>query len=264
MTSLSLIFSAEVPQLLMLFLLIIFIKYLKEKREMLNLSSYSSLNHVTKSQKHTRQDIPIFVRLEKKESVRQAYMNIEIFEGFAGNSLRWNDERKAELGENYICPEDVDIGFKVFTIGGTTIRWNTMDDETLKELSDDDYSKGDRDNLDFMPNSSDLDIVYEIMLRQYGIPLSTPIEKMPEISGRTYSFADAVVVCLEPEIDDTLIERLASIEPIPAKFILRDSAFGDDIELKDVSYRKLSALIRNHQTEEERRSKYNNYTVEFI
>ena len=200
-----------------------------------------------------------------KERIRRAgeheYLNVR---AVAGSSLRWNDERKAELGDRYVCPDDVDIGFKVFEIGSTTIRWNTMNDEAFKEISDADYSKGDRDNLDFMPNSSDLDIVYEIMLRQYGIPLSTPIEKMSEISERTYCFADAVVVCLEAEMNDTLIERLANIEPTPAKFVLRDSAFGDDIELKDVSFRKLSALIRNHQTEEERKSKYNNYTVEFI
>ena len=69
---------------------------------------------------------------------------------------------------------------------------------------------------------------------------------------------------MEPEIDEQLIERLAAIEPTPAKFVLRDSAFNDDIELKDVSFRRLSALIANHQTEEERKSKYNNYTVEFI
>ena len=39
-------------------------------------------------------------------------------------------------------------------------------------------------------------------------------------------------------------------------------------QLKDVSFRRLSALIANHQTEEEieeeRKSRYNNYTVEFI
>lgn len=157
-----------------------------------------------------------------------------------------------------------DDGFKVFEVGNTTIRWNTTNDEEIKNITDADYSTGDKDDLDFTAGHNDIDIVYEIMLRQYGIPLSTPIEKMPEISERTYIFADAVVVCLESEITDNLIEKLADIEPTPAKFVLRDSAFGDDIVLKDVSFRKLSALIRNHQTEEERKNKYNNYTVEFI
>lgn len=154
-----------------------------------------------------------------------------------------------------------DDGFKVFEVGGTTIRWNLMDDDELTAI---DKVSEDTELLDFTNGHNDTDIVYEIMLRQYGIPLSTPIEKLTVVSDRTYIFADAVVVCLEPKITDGLIEKLAAIEPTPAKFVLRDSAFGDNIEFKDFSFRKLSALISNHQTEDERKSKYNNYTVEFI
>lgn len=157
-----------------------------------------------------------------------------------------------------------DDGFKVFKVADTNIRWNTTNDEEIKLLADNDYSTGDKDNIDFTPGHNDIDIVYEIMLRQFDIPISTPIEKLPEVSDRTYIFANAVVVCLEPEIDEKLIEKLASIEPVPGKFVLRDSAFNDDIELKDVSYRRLSALIANHQLEGERKNRRNNYTVEFI
>ena len=154
-----------------------------------------------------------------------------------------------------------DDGFKVFEVADTNIRWNKINDQDIFDM---DYSKGEKDNIDFMPGVNDIDIVYEIMLKQYGIPLSTPIEKLSDISDRTYIFADAVVVCLDADITDELIEKLAAIEPIPAKYILRDSAFDDDIEFKDVSYRRLSALIANHQTDEEKKSKYNNFTVEFI
>lgn len=156
-----------------------------------------------------------------------------------------------------------DDGFKVFEVADTNIRWNTADDEEISNLEQLAYGN-EKERIDFTKGYTDIDVVYEIMLRQFDIPLSTPIEKMPEVSGRTYIFADAVVVCLEPEITTELIEKLAAIEPTPAKFILRDSAFNDDIQLKDVSFRRLSALIKNHQTEEERKSKYNNYTVEFI
>lgn len=156
-----------------------------------------------------------------------------------------------------------DGGFKVFEVADTNIRWNTTDDNKMKSLIDEDFVANQED-IDFVNGYNDIDVVYEIMLRQFDIPLSTPIEKLPEVSDRTYIFADAVVVCLDAKIDDALIEKLSSIEPTPAKFVLRDSAFGDDIELKDVSFRRLSALISNHQTEEERKSKYNNYTVEFI
>ena len=158
----------------------------------------------------------------------------------------------------------IDDGFKVFEVADTNIKWNTADDNEVLTLADMDSSIPDKDRIDFTKGYTDIDVVYEVMLRQFDIPLSTPIEKLTSVSDRTYIFANAVVVCLEPEIDEQLIERLAAIEPIPAKFVLRDSAFNDDIELKDVSFRRLSALIANHQTEEERKSKYNNYTVEFI
>lgn len=157
-----------------------------------------------------------------------------------------------------------DDGFKVFTVADTTIRWNNMTDEEIKKLSEHDYSTGDKDNIDFTPGHNDIDIVYEIMLRQYDIPLSTPIEKLPDISGRTYIFADTVVVCLEPEFSDELVEKLAAIDPLPAKFVVRDSAFGADVEFKERTFRKLSGLIAGHQPEEIRKSRYNNYTVEFI
>ena len=156
-----------------------------------------------------------------------------------------------------------DDGFKVFEVADTNIKWNTADDEEIQKLDETDYGN-DKERIDFTKGYTDIDVVYEIMLRQFDIPLSTPIEKLPSVSDRTYIFADAVVVCLEPEITTELIEKLAAIEPTPAKFVLRDSAFNDDIQLKDVSFRRLSALIKNHQTEEERKSKYNNYTVEFI
>ena len=161
-------------------------------------------------------------------------------------------------------PEAVfDDGFKVFEVADTNIKWNTADDEEIQKLDETDYGN-DKERIDFTKGYTDIDVVYEIMLRQFDIPLSTPVEKLPRVSDRTYIFADAVVVCLEPEITTELIEKLAAIEPTPAKFVLRDSAFNDDIQLKDVSFRRLSALIKNHQTEEERKSKYNNYTVEFI
>lgn len=157
-----------------------------------------------------------------------------------------------------------DDGFKVFEVADTNIRWNKVNDKDLLALEKIVTDKEDKDKIDFKDGYTDIDVVYEIMIKQYGIPLSTPIEKMTDISDRTYMFADSIVVCLEADITSELIEKLAAIEPTPAKYILRDSAFDDDIEFKDVSYRRLSTLIANHQTIEEKRSRYNSYTVEFI
>lgn len=198
-----------------------------------------------------------------KERIRRAgQLEYKSICATSGSSMRWDSERRYS-DKSYICPENVDIGFKVFEVADTNIKWNTADDEEISNLEQLAYGN-EKERIDFTKGYTDIDVVYEIMLRQFDIPLSTPVEKLTQVSDRTYIFADAVVVCLEPEITTELIEKLAAIEPTPAKFVLRDSAFNDDIQLKDVSFRRLSALIKNHQTEEERKSKYNNYTVEFI
>ena len=59
-----------------------------------------------------------------------------------------------------------------------------MSDEEIKQLTEVNYNETD---IDFTPGYNDIDVVYEIMLRQYDIPLSTPIEKLADISERTYS-----------------------------------------------------------------------------
>lgn len=194
---------------------------------------------------------------EKSEAYKAGYKNIcEIGKERIRRAAK-------KIHENN--PEAVfDDGFKVFEVADTNIRWNTVDDEELTLLGEVNYDTDEKDRIDFVNGSNDIDIVYEIMLRQYNISLTTPIEKLSTVSDRTYIFADSVVVCLESEINDELIEKLASIEPTPNKFVLRDSAFSDNIELKDVSFRKLSALIANHQIKEEFNSNHSNYTVEFI
>ena len=164
---------------------------------------------------------------EKSEAYKAGYKNI--------CEIGKERIRRAAKKIHEDNPEAVfDDGFKVFEVADTNIRWNTVDDEELTLLGEVNYDTDEKDRIDFVNGSNDIDIVYEIMLRQYNIPLTTPIEK------------------------------LASIEPTPNKFVLRDSAFSDNIELKDVSFRKLSALIANHQIKEEFNSNHSNYTVEFI
>ena len=102
------------------------------------------------------------------------------------------------------------------------------------------------------------------MLRQYGIPLSTKIEKLSDISDRTFIFADTCVVCLDDNITDSIVTKLAEIEPVPAVYVLRDSAFGDDIALKDYTYRKLTAMIQGNLSKDELNNRFNNFKVEFI
>ena len=214
----------------------------------------------------------------KSEAYKAGYKNIcEI----GKERIRRAGEKIKEENKDKEGIENLDIGFKVFRVSDTNIRWNYENEDlrTLSKISVNDSEEqtsfeqiaatkmeinldeliSPKDKLDFMPGVKDIDVVYEILLRQRDIPLSAKVELLEDIGKRTYIFADSYVVCLETEITEELIEKLAAINPLPIKYILRDSAFGDDIELKDLSYRRLQALIERNTGESKKA-----YTVEFI
>lgn len=185
-----------------------------------------------------------------------------------------NSEAK-RLGYQYICqvaierikkagqkiksehPDaDIDIGFKVFRTADTNIKWNSLMDLGQVNMSQLEYTP---DLIDFMPGAKDVDIVYELMLRQRDVALSETLEQLSDIGSRTYLYASSYLVCLETEITEELVSKLAELDPLPIKFIFRDSAFKDDIALKDETFRRLKALIeKNAGTNKPA------YTVEFI
>ena len=151
---------------------------------------------------------------------------------------------------------DIDIGFKVFRVTDTNIKWNSLVDAGQLDLSQIETTP---DLVDFMPGANDVDIVYELMLRQRDVALSESLEQLSGIGSRTYLYASSYLVCLETEITVELINKLAELDPLPIKFIFRDSAFKDDIALKDETFRRLKALIeKNAGTGKPA------YTVEFI
>lgn len=198
---------------------------------------------------------------EKSEAYKAKYINIcEIGE----ERIRRAGERiKSEIQNAQIEiseePKHVpDIGFKVFRVSETNIRWTH---EALRsgQIDLDEHMLSKKDQLDFMPNCNDMDVVYEIMLRQRDIPLSSKVEKLEGIGERSYIFADSYVVCLEELISPAVIEKLAVIEPTPIKYIFRDSAFEDNISLKDETIRRLQAYVSRNTAEKEKA-----YTVEFI
>lgn len=151
---------------------------------------------------------------------------------------------------------DIDIGFKVFRTADTNIKWNSLMDLGQVNMSQLEYTP---DLIDFMPGAKDVDIVYELMLRQRDVALSETLEQLSDIGSRTYLYASSYLVCLETEITEELVSKLAELDQLPIKFIFRDSAFKDDIALKDETFRRLKALIeKNAGTNKPA------YTVEFI
>ena len=197
---------------------------------------------------------------EKLEAFKAGYKNIaEIGKERirrAGEKIKQEIE---EYNSNLKLGEELkkvpDIGFKVFKVDDTNIKWYDL--ENFNEESQ--YSFDDPDSLDFVLGSNDIDIVYEIILRQNDVPLSERLEVLTDIGNRTYFYASTYLICLETEITEEMLEKLASLDPLPIKFVFRDSAFKDNISLKDETFRKLRSLIERNSGE----SKVS-YRVEFI
>lgn len=152
--------------------------------------------------------------------------------------------------------KDIDTGFKVFYVSDTTIKWNSLITQGQIDFT---QIENTPDMMDFMPGVNDIDVVYEIMLRQRDVPLSESIEKLTNIGERTYLYADAYLICLESELTSEMIDKMAAIDPVPVKYVFRDSAFKDDIALKDETFRRLKAVIEKNTNQAKQ-----TYTVEFI
>lgn len=164
---------------------------------------------------------------------------------------RAGDKIKSEHPE-----ADIDIGFKVFRTADTNIKWNSLMDMGQVDMNQLEYTP---DLVDFMPDANDVDVVYELMLRQRDVALSETLEQLSDIGSRTYLYASSYLVCLEITITEDLVSKLAKLDPLPIKFIFRDSTFKDDISLKDETFRKLKALIEKNAG-----ASKPTYTVEFI
>lgn len=154
--------------------------------------------------------------------------------------------------------EEMDLGFKVLKVDKTNIRW-MHEALTEGQIAADEAKMTDKDKLDFMPGTKDIDVVYEVMLRQRDVPLSSSVELLLDIGARTYMFADSYVVCLEEDITADLVEKLAAIDPLPIKYVLRDSAFGENISLKEETFRRLQLLVERNTGVSKK-----TYTVEFL
>lgn len=186
---------------------------------------------------------------DKTEAYKNGYTNI--CEIGKERIRRAGDKIKSEHPDS-----DIDIGFKVFRTADTNIKWNSLMDMGQVDMKQLEYTP---DLVDFMPDANDIDVVYELMLRQRDVALSETLEQLSDIGSRTYLYASSYLVCLETKITEELVAKLAELDPLPIKFIFRDSAFKDDIALKDETFRRLKALIeKNAGTNKP------TYTVEFI
>lgn len=168
-------------------------------------------------------------------------------------------EAKTKIKNEY-TDINIDLGFKVFRVGETTLNWEKLNLQGKDIYHDYIAGTSEKDKLDFTPDfKTDLNVVYEIMLRQEGLPLTSKIEKLTDIGSRTYLVADSYLISLEEDITPEMVEKLSTLNPLPIKFVFRDSAFDDNIVFKDETFRRLNALIDKNTSDEKK-----TYTVEFI
>lgn len=186
--------------------------------------------------------------------------NGKLEEGFRASTIcDLGKERLRRAGDDILVERpniSSDLGFKVFTVQKTNIKWNLLTDIGQTDIF---KMQNSPDLVDFMRGTKDSDVVYELMLHQRDIPLSARLELRSDIGSRTYFYANSYLVCLETEVTDELVNKLALLDPLPIKFIFRDSAFKDDIALKDETFRRLKALIEKNSGTSKKA-----YTVEFI
>lgn len=185
---------------------------------------------------------------EKSEAYKDGYRTIcDIGEE---RIRRAGEKIKAELAEkqqkagmlddNTVDPDSLDIGFKVLKLDTSNIReWN-IDFENLEDALD-------LYETPFVEERSELDVVYEIMLKQ-GLELTYPIETF-EVNGQTvYDIAfGSLFVCLSQKITadiaQSIIARRDEQGTETSSVIFSDAGFENDSDklncieiLKDAGY----------------------------
>lgn len=154
--------------------------------------------------------------------------------------LKEKQQKAGMLGEDVVDPDSLDIGFKVLKLDTSNIReWNVDFSNLEDEL--------DLYETPFIDGRSELDVVYEIMLKQ-GLELTYPIETF-EVNGQTiYDIAfGSLFVCLSKKITadiaQAIIARRDEQGTETSSVIFSDAGFEHDSDklncieiLKDAGY----------------------------
>lgn len=107
-----------------------------------------------------------------------------------------------------------DIGFRVFRLDESGIRKPEEGQLLIDRVK---------------PDRSDLDIIFEVMLK-WGVDLTSPVEREEANGYPIYSVAcDELICCMEPGLTVDVLEAIASREP--RRVFLLDSAIDDSIKL---------------------------------
>ncbi len=154
--------------------------------------------------------------------------------------LKEKQQKAGMLDENVLDPEALDIGFKVLKLDTSNIReWNVEFENLKDEL--------DLYETPFIDGRSELDIVYEIILKQ-GLELTYPIETFEVNDKMIYDIAfGSLFICLSQgittDIAKAIIVRRDEHGTETSSVIFSDAGFEHDSDklncieiLKDAGY----------------------------
>lgn len=124
-----------------------------------------------------------------------------------------------------VNPEKLDIGFKVFKLDSSNLKkWNPDNQDIENSLEDMVHN--------YISGRSELDVVYEIMLK-YGIDLMLPISEIIIEGCKVYSIGfGALVICLDnritTDIASGIVNLKSELKPEVMRVVVKDTGFEDD------------------------------------
>ena len=125
------------------------------------------------------------------------------------------------------------MGFRVFKLDTSNLKtWDGEPVDGNMQLLLDRMN----DMIDTVkPDRSDLDMVYEIMLK-LGVPLTYSVTPVTFGALTASAVGDdcLLLICLQEGVTAELVEQMA--EYAPAKLILADSSFADDTAMSNAHY----------------------------
>ena len=163
---------------------------------------------------------------EKSDAYTAGYKNI--CEIGKERIRRAGDKIKAEVGDK---AADLDIGFKVFKLDSSNLqKWNPQPDDlvmTLQQATD-----------NFLPDRTEQDVLYEIMLKM-GLELTCQIEEEQAAGETVYIIGGgALMICLGQNITTAVAEAVVKLheeyESELWQVVFRDTGFASDMDKTNV------------------------------
>lgn len=163
---------------------------------------------------------------ENSEAYKAGYKNI--CEIGKERIRRAGEKIKAEAGDK---AADLDIGFKVFKLDSSNLqKWNPQPDDlvmTLQQAAD-----------NFLPDRTEQDVLYEIMLKM-GLELTCQIEEEQAAGETVYIIGGgALMICLGRNITTAVAEAVVKLheeyESELWQVVFRDTGFASDMDKTNV------------------------------